>query len=364
MSKQRFYHSGVSDDLNILIKVMKPERGKSFLTFSAYGAGEAAICLGTMGVDEVVAFDLEYAEGLRYMIEIKGSIVKLFNRSETLIILGLQPANQKRRKFLTEKLLNSLPPQQKIFWIPRRSWLENGLFHSDKISQFFYLFKKLLWLLSPNEAYHEIIHSPDRKIRAQLFESYITRPWLKGLLSIIGKRVNLFFPKTLWNASDFPKKANQDSMSYCEQLVKSGLAHNPLFAHYVRNRFEKLPEHLLPPHLQTNNFPMIRKNLDCIKVKLTKPGVPNLLQFETSNTFNGAYISNIIDYLKSNQRNIFFKKLRASLKDGAPILVYSNESYSKVPLETGFVYNEQLSKTIKQMDRACVYTLLEVYVAV
>ncbi len=363
MTRKRFYHTGVSDDLNTLITVMNPSHGKSYLTFSAHGSGEAAICLATMGSDKVVAYDLEDAEAMSLMIDIKFSIAKLFNRIDSLVLLGLRYVNKHRRKSLTQMLLDSLTGEQKLFWTERRMWLESGLFHADKIRQFFYAFKTLLWLLSPNEAYNKMLYSSSTDERNQLFQRYVARPWIKWILSVIGKRVNLFFPTTLWTASEFPKQVNREPMGYLEQIIRSGLADNPLFAHYVRDRLESLPENLLPPHLMANNFDMMREKADCIKVNVTRPGVANLLQFNDHSSFDGAYISNIIDYLNSNERDIFFKRLRANLKNGAPLLVYSNESYSKVPNNVGFVYNSTLSKKIEQTDRARVYNLKEVYMA-
>jgi S-adenosylmethionine:diacylglycerol 3-amino-3-carboxypropyl transferase len=358
---QRPVHAGVSDDLDLLSMVMEPAEGRRYLSVSAHGAGEAALMLAAAGADEVLAYDIGDGPMLARLVELKASSAALFGREDHLVLMGLRPASALRKKALTRQLLLGLDARQHAYWAPRARWLEEGLFRADQIGRFFQLFVSALRLLAPEPARAQMLTSPSATARLVAYQRYVARPWLRRALDLIGRRVNLFFPRAEWAASEYPKLLNRDPLGYLERLIESGLSSNPLFAHYVLDPELPFPAELLPPQLRAEGFDGLRRNAGRVRVWLPPTGTTELRLPVVEGLLDGAYLSNVVDYLGPAERLSLFEELMRTLKPEAPILLYSNEAFPKVPLEAGLVHDEALSRRLASADRARIYARIEVY---
>ena len=92
--RARPVHTGVSDDLDVLLACLGPAPGKRFVTVSAHGAGEAALALVAFGADEVLALDLEAPEMLARLLALKIHAATRLGREDYLVTMGLRPALQ------------------------------------------------------------------------------------------------------------------------------------------------------------------------------------------------------------------------------------------------------------------------------
>jgi S-adenosylmethionine:diacylglycerol 3-amino-3-carboxypropyl transferase len=359
-------HAGVSDDLELLAQALGPVAAaagipKRFLAVSAHGSGEAALALAALGASEVLAFDIAAPARLRRLVELKAASAALFGREDHLVLMGLRPASALRRRALTRQLLVALSPQQRAYWAPRRAWLIEGLFRADQVSRFFAAFVAALRLLAPEAARAQILSSPSPEARVRAFRRYVARPWLQRALNAVGGRVNLFFPNAEWEASEYPRRMNREPLAYLERLVAAGLADNPLFAHLVLDPELPLPVELLPPHFRPLGFDGLRAGGARVRVLVPPPGTAELMLPTAERDLDGAYLSNVVDYLGAAERARLFAEVTRTLRPSAPILVYSNEAFAKVPLELGLALDQVLSKKLVDSDRARIYARIEVY---
>jgi S-adenosylmethionine:diacylglycerol 3-amino-3-carboxypropyl transferase len=353
---KRPVHAGVSDDLDLLVNALEPGPGRRYLSVSAHGAGEAALTMIGAGAAEVAAFDLQDPAMLARLIELKCAAARLLGREDYLVVLGLRRASDLRRSALARQLIKSLLPEQAAYWEPRRRWLEEGLFQADQISRFFAAFLWSAKLLAPQPALRAMFHSGDRAARREAFDRYLARPWLVRGLSELG-RFNLFFPEDEWRASQYPRQISRQPLAYLGALVEHGLADNPLFAHLVREG--PIPEPLLPPHSRPGVFDTLRAGGDRVRVIAPPPGGSRLAFSVAGGSFDGAYLSNVVDYLSPDERELLFREVRRALKLGAPILAYSSEADRKIPLEVGLEVDEEGAARLAAADRARVYRRVE-----
>jgi len=332
-------HLGVSDDLDCLVEALDPARGGRFLAISAHGAGEAALALAAMGADEVVANDREDPAALAQILELKITAFELFGREDALVVYGLRPASPLRRKALARQLSRALPHN------PMTAHVAEGLVRADRVAQFW----KGFMLAMRGLGTRAMFHHPDPAVRIAAFRQAVDRRWIAPLVQAIGSRGDLFFPRAEWESSEYARRLARDPLAYLEGLIAEGPATSPLFAPMVLGRDAVLPESILPPHLRTTSYDDLRARAHRVRIDL--PLGP----------FNGAYLSNVVDYLDAGERTSLFHSLKQGLVEGAPLLVYSNESFAKVPVELGFTLDREVTAATAARDRARIYGRVEVY---
>ena len=218
----------------------------------------------------------------------------------------------------------------------------------------------LIRFLTPSHACQQMLFSESPETRIGIFRRYVSRPWLKWAFQKLGSRINLFYPKAEWSNSDYPKVFNRDPFPYFEHLIGTGLPGNPLFAHYFLDSDQSLPESLLPAHLRPQAFSQLKTAGDRIQVELSASGdFPPLPS--TSSEYHGAYLSNVIDYLGPDDRKQLVQKVSRLLVSGAPVLIYSNELYDKVPPGCGLVPDQEASYRLAGQDKVRIYSRVGLY---
>lgn len=355
----RLVHTGVSDDADVTVTALRPQGGGRFVCLSAHGAGEAALTLAACGADQVLAVDLEDEGALDQLLHLKVTAARIMGREDYLAVMGLRRASPLRRGALADQLLRALPEPHRTWWRARRRWLVRGLFYADRQTAFF---DAWLWAsrrLMPEPAYETMLFGAEREARVQAFRAHLRRPVLLETLDRLGARLNLFFPASEWAASEYPRALNRDPLRYLESLVATGLSDNPVFAHLVRQRHAPLPEPLQPAHLRPAQYAGLTGAHARIK---TVPRSPERGPLGgVLDGLTGAYLSNIIDYLDEPARRTLLSQLVARLEPGAPVLIYSNEAYEKVPAECGLQLDLQASEQVATEDRAHIYLRRQVF---
>jgi S-adenosylmethionine:diacylglycerol 3-amino-3-carboxypropyl transferase len=357
---RRLTHTGVSDDGDVLVAALAPGPGRRFISISAHGAGEAALVLAGAGAAQVLAYDVADAQALLQLLTLKLSAAHLMGREDYLAVMGLRPASRLRRVALADQLLRGLPEGARGWWGPRRRWLVEGLFFADRQAAFFAAFQWALGRLVPEAEQATLLFGPDPEARAAVFRAYARRGWLERALAEVGARVNLFFPAPEWAASEYPRALNQAPLAYLEGLVAAGLGDSPVFGYLVRPRDQALPEALLPPHLRPGAFDGLRSAASRVRGVPSAPGA-ELPLADAPAGHHGAYLSNVVDYLTEPQRRALLQGLVGRLGPGAPVLLYSNEAYGKVPGDCGLTLDEAASAAARRVDRAAIYRRIEVY---
>ncbi len=348
-------HTGISDDLDVLLKALKPAPGLRFITLSSYGAGEAALALAAGGADTVLAYDIEDVHMLQRLISLKVSAAGVLDNHEYLVLMGLRSGTVEQRRAVVSRTLESLSGAEYSFWVKRHRWFLQGLFFANQQTFFMQMFWLLICLLTPLQARRLMLYSECEDTRLKLFRRYVSRPFLKVLFNRLGSRINFFYPKAEWRFSDYPKDFNRDPFPYFERLMGRGLPGNPLFAHYFLDDEKSLPEPLLPPHLRPHVYSGLRAAGERVQVVPSAPGSLPPLDFPPG-SYHGAYLSNIIDYLGPKDRMELFQRISRVLTAGAPVLVYSNESYDKVPPECGLEPDRSAGSSLAAQDRVRIYS--------
>lgn len=348
-------HTGISDDLDLLIHALSPAPGLQFLCISSHGAGEAALALAASGASMVMVYDIGDAQALRRLMGLKISAAGVLNRTEYLTLMGLAPALRSGKEVIVKKTLNALSGSDCNYWAKHRRWFTPGLFFASRQTFFLQILWFLIRILTPFRARQEMLFAGSPHTRIRIFRRYVSRPWLKWTCEQIGSRMNIFYPGAEWRASDYPRVFNRDPFPYLEHLVGNGLPGNPLFAHLFLDPDQSLPEQLLPPHLRSHTFNELKKAVDRIQVVQSAPGELPVLPL-SSHSYHGAYLSNIIDYLGPHHRQRLLQEISRVLIAGAPVLIYSNERYDKVPAGCGLVRDDEASFRLATLDRVGIYS--------
>ena len=348
-------HTGISDDLDLLIHALSPAPGLRFLSISAYGAGEAALALAAGGASTVLACDIGDAHMTRRLIQVKTRAAGVLSHEEYLALMGLCQATRSEKQAIIGLTLKALTGADYSFWRKHRRWFRPGLFFANQQTFFMQFLWLLIRFLTPSRVRHQMLFSKSPDTRMGIFRRYVSRPWLKWACKKLGSRINFFYPEAEWSSSDYPKVFNRDPFSYFEHLIGTGLSGNPLFAHYFLDNHQSLPEPLLPPHLRPHAFSELRKAGDRIQFVLSSPGCLPPLPL-ASGSYHGAYLSNVIDYLGPEDRKQLIKEVSRVLITGAPVLIYSNEHYDKVPPGCGLVPDQRASHRLAAQDQVQIYS--------
>ena len=348
-------HTGISDDLDLLIGALSPAPGLKFLSLSSYGAGEAALALAASGASRVLAYDIGDAQTMRRLIALKICAAGVLNQKAYLALMGLSPTTRTQKQDIIQQTLEGLPGADFNFWMKHRRWFTPGLFFSNKQTFFMRIFWFLIGVITPSHALRQMLFAESPETRMGIFRRYVSRPWLKWAFQKLGSRINFFYPKAEWSNSDYPKVFNRDPFPYFEHLIGTGLPRNPLFAHYFLDSDQSLPEPLLPAHLRPHAFSELKTAGDRIQVELSASGdFPPLPS--VSSEYHGAYLSNVIDYLDPDDRKQLVQKVSRLLVSGAPVLIYSNELYDKVPQGCGLVPDQEASYRLADQDQVRIYS--------
>ncbi len=353
-------HTGISDDLDVLMNALAPDPGMNWISISSFGAGEAALSLAASGADKVTAYDIEDAQILRRLIVLKTTAAAVLEHNDYLTLMGLRLAPHSRRQVIIRRTMESLSGADYRFWAKYIHGFTPGLFFLNKQTFFLQLFLGLIRLSAPARARRQILFSPSADTRIKLFRRYVPRPWLKYLFDRLGSRVNFFYPESEWRNSDYPKVFNRNPFPYFEHLIGTGLTCNPMFAHYFLNGSTTLPESLLPPHLRPQGYRGLCTAGDRIQVFPSSSKFRRLMHL-AAQSYHGAYLSNIIDYLDPDDRNLLCRAISRVLIPGAPVLIYSSESYDKVPPECGLEPDHAASARLAAQDRVRAYARVGLY---
>jgi hypothetical protein len=218
----------------------------------------------------------------------------------------------------------------------------------------------VVFILTSKQTREKIVfsHAPDERVK--LFRRHVARPWLVRLFDLVGSRVNIFYPDAEWTNSDYPKRFNRNPFPYFEHLVASGIVDNPLFALYFQDEKIGVRDELIPPHMRKRGYPGFRDIGDRIRILPSPPKQVPILEFD-NRSCHGAYLSNVIDYLDQRERECLCGEIARVLKPGSPVLVYSSESFDKVPVGSGLELDVVSSAQLKEMDRVRVYSRICLY---
>jgi hypothetical protein len=348
-------HTGISDDLDLLIHALSPAPGLQFLSISSYGGGEAALALAASGASRVLAYDIGDAHMIRRLIDLKIRAAGVLSHKEYLALMGLGPSARSQKEAIIKKTLKALSGTDYYFWRKHRRWFTPGLFFSNQQTFFMQILWFFIGLLTPSQARRQMLFSKSPDTRTRTFRRYVSRPWLKWAFDKLGSQINFFYPEAEWSSSEYPKVFNRDPFPYFEHLISTGLPGNPLFAHYFIDADLSLPEPLLPPHLRPPAFSELGTAGDRVQVVSTNTGdLPPLAV--ASHSYHGAYLSNIIDYLGPDDRQRLIQEVSRVLVSGAPVLIYSNELYDKVPPECGLLLDQEASSRLAAQDHVRIYS--------
>jgi len=354
-------HTGISDDLDVLISALAPAPGKNLICLSSYGAGEAALALAAAGADLVMAFDIEDAQMLRRLIALKVSAAAVLENHEYLALMGLRPATRSTKQTIVDRTLEYMSGSEYLFWTRHRRWLSQGLFFSNKQTLFLQFFFCLTVLLIPTRLRHQMSFSESEEKRRKVFRRYVSRPSLKFIFDRLGSRINFFYPEAEWRHSDYPKVYNRNPLPYFEHLFGTGVSRNPLFAHNFVKHGTTLAGSLLPPHLRPRGYNGLRAAGDRVSVFPSSSKTLAALLHLEARSYQGAYLSNIIDYLGEDDRNLLCRAISRALVPGAPVLIYSSEAFDKVPLKCGLIQDPEASRRLAEQDRVRTYTRVGIY---
>lgn len=355
-------HTGISDDLDLLLTALQPTHDKRLITISSYGAGEAAIALAAHGAGEVLAYDIEDARTLHQLISFKLAAASRLGNDDYLSLMGLRSVGARERFKLFDQVLECLASEECKVWSNRRYWAKRGIYFANRQTFFLQLLWAVVLLLTSTHTRNKIILSSDPDERSKLFRRYVARSWLVWLFGLVGSRVNLFYPEAEWRNSEYPRIHNRNPFPYFEHLVAAGITKNPLFAPYFQGD-AGIPEDMAPPHMRRTGYSGFKNIGDRIKVVPSAPNQVPSMKFGDQSC-HGVYLSNIIDYLDRRNRAFLCREVARVLRPGSPVLIYSSESFDKVPRGCGLELDGCASAQLKAMDRVRVYAVIRLYRAI
>ena len=335
------------EDAEVLCQALSPAPGKRFLSIAS--AGDNSLALLTGGA-EVIAVDLNSTQ--LACTEIRREAIRELDYDTCLEFLGFRES--KIRCNVYKQFKNNLSESAREFWDANTNIIQDGIIHNGKFEKYFQFFRK--WVISTVHTKERIQNLLTEKELEERLE-YYARTWDNRRWRILFK---IFFSRlVMGKMGRDPEFFRYVDVPVAESILKRtryALSElpthdNPYLEYILTSKFENN----LPFYMQKDNFELIKKNIDNLKIK--QGAIQEVAELDDKG-FDGFNLSDLFEYLPEDIFKEAYDKLLNSSNKGA-IMVYWNMLVPRsCPEEfTDMIdYKKQLSEELFAKDKAWFYS--------
>jgi len=322
--------------------------------------------------EEVIALDLNPHQN--YLLELKIAAFKFLSYENMLEFIGVRKSG--KRLVYYDSIKYSMSVNAKVFWDSKISKVKKGIVHSGRYENYMKLLRNCIRVFVSKRTIRKFFDSDDINQRKSLFEQkWNTWRWklfTKVLLS--RKTMSLLFDEAFF-------KYLKDDFSFGKHFAekaKRALTELPIKENYFL-RYILLgnnDERFLPPYLRKENYELIKRRLN--RIKIITDSCDNYFRQLPCDSISKFNFTNIFEWISDEAfENLLRETIRVA-KNGA-VITYRNllvprehpESLSdkiypdKILArqlhrkDLSFIYNNYIIEIIEKKEEKCLTELLE-----
>ena len=322
--------------------------------------------------EEVIALDLNPHQN--YLLELKIAAFKFLSYENMLEFIGVRKS--RKRLVYYDSIKYSMSVNARIFWESKIRKVKKGIVHSGRYENYMKLLRNCIGVFVSKRTIRRFFDSDDINQRKRLFEKkWNTWRWklfTKVLLS--RKTMSLLFDEAFF-------KYLKDDFSFGKHFAekaKRALTELPIKENYFLRYIllGNYDERFLPPYLRKENYELIKRRLN--RIKIITDSCDNFFQQLPADSISKFNFTNIFEWISEEAFENLLKETTRVAKNGA-VITYRNLLVPRVHPESlsenlqsekmlaqqlhdkdlSFIYNNYVVEVIDKKEEKCLTGLLE-----
>jgi len=357
--KKEFKHTNHSylryancwEDADVLLSALNIQNSDCVISIAS--AGDNTFSMLSKSPQKVVAVDVNEVQ--LFLVELKKVCFQYLNYADFIAFLGFKPSQNRLAIF--ESIKSNLSTKALKYWDANTQLIKEGVIHQGKFENYFKLFRsKIIPLVHTKKRVTELLVNKSNQAQLEFYNNkWNTWRWRLLFKLFFSKVVMAKFgrDKSLFNEVEVNVK--EFIFTQAEKEVSTTKCQSNYFLEYILTREFKQQ---LPHYARPENFESIKAN--CHKLELKLGLIEDvLIENEKFDKYN---LSNIFEYINTNEFKIIANKLKESANSNALFLNWSlmvprqlstvNDSFKTIDtnklkaLDKVFFYNDLNLHTI------------------
>jgi S-adenosylmethionine-diacylglycerol 3-amino-3-carboxypropyl transferase len=301
--------------------------------------------------EKIICLDMNKYQN--YLLSLKMSSFRILSYKETLEFFGIIPS--KRRLELFHRIKPSLPEDEQLFWKNNKRALKNGIIHCGKYEKYMRLLKRIFRLLIGKKVIGELFDLSSESDRTELFiKRWDNRRWRIFCRIFLSRAfASMLFDKAFYRYLE-PSFSFEN---YYRQAVRKAVTELPvqnnyflayiLFGNYFKGNF--------PAYLNEQNYELIRKRID--RIKVVTSGCLEYFKSLPGEVISKFNFTNIFEWMSAEEFSFMLKETIRIAKDGA-VVTYRNHLVSRTRPECiadQIIPDTELAMKLHARDRSFIY---------
>lgn len=351
--KKPLYNFGISqEDALTEMKALKLKEGDALLCVAS--GGEIPLNILAKHKIKIVSCDTSIEQ--IYLSKLKLASVLHLSQEEAAKLIGFLKCNATDRQELYNRIKDRLSIDEQRFWENNQIAIDRGIVNVARFEKYILKFSWVLRTLLGKRKLKKLIELQSVEEQCIYFDQKISNWWIKLIFKIA------FHPKIYKNRGMDEhglQHQKDDSIAsffygrFRDFCTSTLVSKNYYFQYTFFNTI--LCKEALPEYLSAEGMKNIRNNFELLS--FVHQNFTEALLAETKGTFNKFHLSNIGDWLTSEQMNEVFKGMyEMAASNSNFILRYIHRNHSvPVSVSTAFNFDSELSVELTRTDRYPFY---------
>lgn len=325
------------------------------------------ICIGSGGctgfsllnnsLDKIICVDNNKSQF--NLIRFKKAGIENYDREEFLNLLGERSLSKKSRsEMLSEMSLNCLDSELKLLHKTNPDITQYGLNHCGTTEKYYRFISKNLLSVVPE--LKKIFELKSQEELEHFYQNTIKTPAFETALQILLSKSShlLFFPDFMFAKSSEDDFSRYFKNQFHTEYQKNKMSENYFFSQLISQRYLHERPQGLPPYLTERGFIETKSNIN--KFEIINENIITAISNEKS--IDAFYLSNVFDWLTTDQIESLCDSILKSSNSGAIILFRNLLSSSPLPKSflNHFEIDTKLSNEMLYLERSMMYRSVSV----
>ena len=336
------------EDAEILLEALDINEKDNILSIAS--AGENTISMLIKNPNNIYAIDLN--KNQIFCTELKIVSYKYLDYEECMELIGV--FSSKRRIKLYNKIKEKLSKECKEYFNENIEYIQDGIINKGKFENYFQIFgNKILPLIHNKKRRKELLEPKTTEEREKFYKEKWNNLRWKMIFriffsrTIMGKlgRDKAFFKYVKVNVAEHILIRTKYAITQLDTSI------NPYLHYIINGKYEKV----LPIAYRKENFEMIKKNID--KIKLYSEPIEQFIKRDEINYISKYNLSDIFEYMSEEQMEKLVLKMLEKSSPNAK-MVYWNMLSEKIASKKikKLEYKKELSEKLFKKDKAFFYS--------
>ena len=345
---KKISYSTCWEDFNTINSGLKIK--KDDVVFSITSAGDNTLNALLHNPKKVISVD--FNPNQNYLLKLKITSIKKLDYKEFLELIGIIPS--KRRMQLYRSIRKELNDETRQFWDKNQKIIKKGITYNGKQERYIQLVGRYLRGIFGENKSLELLTCNSIEEQRTFFKNHIKGFIWNAFFNIVySKPVMLVAKDKLVFNQVKENNYSKKFKSRTEYAIKNvGIMGNPFASIALIGSY--LDERYYPDYLKKENFKILKKNID--RIKIETGDVFSILKKQKSNSIDKFNLSNVLDWVSLKDFQEALNELTRVSKPNGRFCYYNTLMKRYIPNNIKNIKpNKTLSKKLLRNDRSFLY---------